>query len=413
MEEARVLMGSDQDLGNFLVRRNVITATQLEDLFQLQRQVQSSSGTMPWLGQLVLDKGYVADKDALRSLGSGSSAPLRCQTCGTSFQVWYYDPAASYSCPACEGVLGKDTGPVASPMADLHRAIRQRQRILTGLLCGLGVSLVLLIILLARKDPARPIVQRAHRHLSEEDWAALEADVQEIEKLSKKNPAISFFRQKLDRRKGDLDRRRKEWQEALDALKSLPLEEGLRALKARYKESSDMQEEFLAGLQKTLAEIDQALVQEGQAALGNGVPGANWLGDTLKDRARRVMDRARGIIGLEKDAVFPYKASLALSALPGQLQKIVSYRGTWELKVNVAPFAEVVVRSGTKEMARDWTPLVLRGLDIGGGDCQVDLFWPSRDDPRQRHTADLSALRNGQVVLVGGDLESGRVQVSR
>jgi hypothetical protein len=79
----------------------------------------------------------------------------------------------------------------------------------------------------------------------------------------------------------------------------------------------------------------------------------------------------------------------------------------------VAPFAEVVVRSGSKEIARDWTPLVLRGLDIGGGDIHVDLSCPSIQDARLKHTVALASLKHGQVVVIGGDLESDRIDVRR
>ncbi len=411
MGKPKTLVGSDPDLGAFLVRKGILTQAQLEEVFQLQRQTAESAGVMPWLGDLLVQKGYLPDREKLKALGPESSAPLQCDTCVASFEVWYFNEASAYPCPSCGGALSRP--PPAGPADELRQAVAKRQKILGALVAGCAVALAVFIFLLARPDPARPIVDRAYAHLEDEDWEALEADLLEIEEKSARHPAIPFFRQKLDRRKADQDRRLREWQEAVDALKSRSLEAGLRDLRVRVKESPGMKDAFLSGFRKALAEMDQAIVREGRALSEGGVPAPEWLEKDVKDRARLLRERARGILDLEKDPEFTYKSSPDLSALPERLQRIIDYRGTWELRVNVAPFAEVVVRRGTAELGRDWTPVVLRGIEVADGAARVDLYWPSRDAPRAQRGMDLSSLRNGQVVYIGGDLESDKVQVSR
>jgi hypothetical protein len=278
---------------------------------------------------------------------------------------------------------------------------------------ALGVAVIVLVVLAARPNRARPIIQRCQEDVEDKDWEALEEDLRSLEKVAPRHPAVATYRARLDQRRADLERRRKEWQGLLSAMKAQSLADALRGLRPRFQDCPDLQVEFKEGLLRTFGELDLACVREGQALAGDGRPRPEWLSEDLRKNVRLLQERARALSGLQTDAEFPFKGSSGLAELPDRLQKILDYRGTWDLCASVAPFAEVVVRSGSKELARDWTPVVLRGLEIGGGTLQVDLACPSVQDARLKHTVDLTSLKHGQRVVIGGDLELNRIDVRR
>lgn len=414
MGSPAVVSGTDADLGEALVRLGRLAPEQLQEAVRFQEEAAKSSGRKPWLGQVLLDKGFVPDRDALKSAGLETSALMRCPGCDTSCQVWYHNPAGSYPCPSCGQTLEPAGGAGAdSPQAALHRKIRQRTNLLYGLIAALGLSIVGLVVLAARPNRARPIIQRCQEDLEDKDWEALEEDLKALEKVAPKHPAVATYRARLDQRRADLDRRRREWQGLLSAMKTQSLADALRGLRPRFQDCPDLQVEFKEGLLKAFGELEQACVREGQTLAGDGRPRPEWLSEDLRKNARLLQDRARAMAALQADPEFPYKVGPGLAELPDRLQKILDYRGTWDLCASVAPFAEVIVRSGSKEIARDWTPVVLRGLEIGGGTLQVDLACPSAQDARLRHTVDLPSLRHGQRVVIGGDLELNRIDVRR
>jgi len=418
MGSPAIVSGTDADLGAALVRLGRITPGQLQEAVRAQ-ELAGTSGPKPWLGQVLVDRGFVPDREALKSAGLETSAPLRCAGCDKPFQVWYYNPGSDYPCPSCGKTLEPEGGAEAAPPAEdtpqaaLHRTIRQRTNILYGLVAALGLALIVLVILAARPNRARPIIQRCQQDVEDKDWEALAEDLKALEKVAPKHPAVATYRAKLDQRQADFDRRRKEWQGLLAALRTQSLADALRGIRPRFQDCPDLQLEFKEGLLKAFGELDQACVRDGQALAGDGRPRPEWLSEDLRKNARLLQERARALAALQTDPEFPYKAGAGLAELPDRLQKILDYRGTWDLCASVAPFAEVVVRSGSKELARDWTPVVLRGLEIGGGTLQVDLACPSVQDARLKHTVDLTSLKHGQRVVIGGDLEMNRIDVRR
>jgi hypothetical protein len=412
-EQPAVITGSDVDLGEVLIQKGLLTPGQLDEARQLQQKTGASTGLTPALGRLLVEKGYLPSQEKLRSLGQETSALLYCSKCGAAYQVWYHNAASAYECPTCGGKLGKDAKPAPSPAADLQQVIQQRLKLLGGLSTGLFVGLVLLIILATRKDPARMIIQQANKHLAAKEWGLLEADVKQIEKISAKHPAIPFYRDKMAHHAAENDKKRKEWLDTVALLKIHAMDDVLTTLRAKFAEVPDMQEFFKSSVLQALAEVDGVCVADAQSVAGDGVPKPDWLKEDAKKRAQTALDRCRAMAALEKDALFPYKASPAIAATMEQLKRVVAYEGTWELRVNVAPYAEVVVRSGATVVEKGWTPLGKKGIEVGGGNFQVDLCWPSAADAKLKRTVDVTAVKNGHLVLVGGDLEAGRVNVQR
>ena len=87
--------------------------------------------------------------------------------------------------------------------------------------------------------------------------------------------------------------------------------------------------------------------------------------------------------------------------------------GTFDLRINVAPFADVVVLRANEVVARQFTPLGILGLEVGE-DYQVELSWPSREAPQHRVTRKLSDLREGGVVEVSGHIaRADSIRVSK
>ena len=87
--------------------------------------------------------------------------------------------------------------------------------------------------------------------------------------------------------------------------------------------------------------------------------------------------------------------------------------GTFNLRINVAPFADVVVLRADEVVARQFTPLGLLGLEVGE-DYRVELSWPSREAPQHRVIRKLSDLRRGGTVEVSGHIaRADSIEVSQ
>ena len=96
-----------------------------------------------------------------------------------------------------------------------------------------------------------------------------------------------------------------------------------------------------------------------------------------------------------------------------ELDPVLVYQGTWDLQINVAPFAEVVIRRAGEEIAREYTPLGFPGLAVVPGAYEVDLFWPSKKEPKVRVTKKIQGLQNGMTVIIRGDMTKSKISMKQ
>jgi hypothetical protein len=82
-------------------------------------------------------------------------------------------------------------------------------------------------------------------------------------------------------------------------------------------------------------------------------------------------------------------------------------------RINVRPFAELLIRDAGGVVARDFTPAGFKRLDLGAGDVTVELCWPSVKDPQLRWSGRLDGLRSGQLIVISGDLKDSKIVVVR
>ena len=115
---------------------------------------------------------------------------------------------------------------------------------------------------------------------------------------------------------------------------------------------------------------------------------------------------------LANDPDFPFKADPDLRWKRARLVPILAYRGLWDLRVNVVPYAKLVIRRGDEVIIEDWTPFATNGLEVASG-YRLELSWPTPENPEQKVSRDLKGLRHGGVVMVGGNIREEDVSVTQ
>jgi hypothetical protein len=129
----------------------------------------------------------------------------------------------------------------------------------------------------------------------------------------------------------------------------------------------------------------------------------------MKDAARKCRERITQLQALSTDPDFRFQARPQLAAERDGLDRLLAYEGIWDLRVNVAPFARVTLRRGSRVLAEEWTPLGVRGLEVAG-DYRLELVWPSGEKPDRKVDVDLKDLRHGTRVVLTGDMTKSDVR---
>lgn len=201
-------------------------------------------------------------------------------------------------------------------------------------------------------------------------------------------------------RDADLVRHRKEW----TALMERFLEGGEfpSDLRTRLSAFPEIRDELRSELRRTLGAREAALVEEARAAT-NGGP-ASWKSEPTKARAATLRSRLTALLAAAAAAGETLEERPLTEALAG-LDALLTYRGTWSIRINIAPFAEYRLLDGDTERARDFTPSFLRDLDLGPTEPLLELCWPSISDPRLRSTCRLPSLAPGETLVVSGELK--------
>jgi tRNA A-37 threonylcarbamoyl transferase component Bud32 len=306
----------------------------------------------------------------------------------------------------------------SSKEAERVRARGRRSRRAAALAGAGAVAVALAAVLAAPRaappaaDPAKDLVARATRHLAAGEWEAVRGLVEAMRRTAPAPAGLDGLARALEEHDAAIARARRDWEAALGRLKAEPGAEALARLRETFRRRAELQREFREAFRWALAELRSSWVDEARA-LAAGGPGPAWLDPAAKGKARGLLGRLGFLAGLADDAELPFAPEARAAAAAEELERLVAYRGTWDLRVNVAPFAEVAVFRGDRELARGMTPLGRGGLEVGAGPCRVELCWPSREDARVRVVKELADLAHGQTVVVEGDMEASDVGVER
>ncbi len=260
-----------------------------------------------------------------------------------------------------------------------------------------------------QKGSVEQIVNIAAEHRKAEDWPALRNDVANLRKIDPGNSWIGRFEADLSHHQAELERRRREWEGTAGRLGREPLPKVLDDLRPGYRGAGELKAEFWDKLERGLLGLQTACVNE---AIGLVAPGPNpgWLDEKARTAARSCRDLASHLLALDGDPDYPFQPDPMLEPLAQNLDRLLGYRGTWGLRANVAPFAEMVVRRGGKEVARDFTPLGMPGLEVADG-YTLEFSWPSRDAARKKAIQEVKGLRHGATVVVDGDVSKPEIRI--
>ena len=132
----------------------------------------------------------------------------------------------------------------------------------------------------------------------------------------------------------------------------------------------------------------------------------------VEGSARECQAQMKTLESLANDPDFPFKADPDLRWKRAKLIPILAYLGLWDLRVNVVPYAKLVIRRGDEVIIEDWTPFATNGLEVAAG-YRLELSWPTPENPKQKVSRDLKGLRHGGVVMVGGNISEKDVSVTQ
>jgi serine/threonine protein kinase len=299
----------------------------------------------------------------------------------------------------------------------IRRKIRQHPLISGGvaatILCAGVIAGSLYYTASRRTDESglNQLVAIAEEHLKKSDWAALRTDAENLRKLAPKHRLIAELEKAAAGHEADLRQRREAWTAALKRLAVEPVAAVLEGVRAPFRDAGDLRQDFSEQLDRSLIDLQAAVETEARDLVGTGAR-EEWLNPAVKSTARACRDRIVQLQGLATDPDFPFRSAAALPGLRDGLDKLLSYEGIWDLRVNVAPFARVTLRRGGNVVAEEWTPVGLKGIEVAG-EYRLELSWPSPEKAGQKVSLDLKGLKHGALVVATGDMTKADVRVEK
>jgi hypothetical protein len=256
------------------------------------------------------------------------------------------------------------------------------------------------------------ILERGEKALKDSDWAALKVETDNLFRQDRTHAKIAVWEKAIADHKELVEKTEREWKAELDRISREPLSQVLPTLRQIFKRVPELQPKFRDDVRVEMGTLEKKVLEEARRLVGTGARPA-WVEEIIKKSARDAKDQADMLLGLGKDPDFPYHADKQVEEAREGLGRVIAYQGTWSLVVNVAPFAEVSVVRAEKEVSSDFTPVGLQELEVVGSSYLVELFWPSRENPKVTMKQEISDLHHGQTVVIRGDISTSSLKQER
>ncbi|MBV8881425.1 MAG: serine/threonine protein kinase, partial [Planctomycetaceae bacterium] len=200
------------------------------------------------------------------------------------------------------------------------------------------------------------------------DWGGVKNAADNLGNLDKGHPKIDEFLKAIRAHDELLAKTQRDWNSQLVRIKNEPLAKVLPSLREVYRRTPELQAKFKSEFREDVSRVKADLLKEERGLFGkDGKEDAkSWVSDTIKDLARANKAQCETLKGMDKDAELPFEADDPLKESIARLDRIIAYQGTWNLQVNVAPFAEVTVLQSEKELSSEFTPVGIREMEVVG-----------------------------------------------
>jgi serine/threonine protein kinase len=257
--------------------------------------------------------------------------------------------------------------------------------------------------------------------LKAKDWTRVKVITDDLTNLDKGHPKVGEYQaalaahdKEVKEREAMLAKTSREWNAELDRLRLEPLSKVLPALREKYNRTEELKPKFRTELKEELTRLQVRLLGQTKEIVGSGDRKA-WVNEFLKVRAQESKEQAETLKSMIKDADFPYaeEQEQTIQEALDAMARVIAYQGTWNLQVNVAPFAEVTILQADKELATDSTPVGINEMEVVGSSYIVEICWPSRKDAKLTVKQEIKDLHNNQLVVIRGDLSKGTVKQER
>lgn len=96
---------ADRGLGEAIVTCGFSTQAQVDECLQVQRTAKSSGGPLRRLGEIMVEKRYLAAKQLQQALAYTGKTVQVCEKCGRRYNILHARPGKKYTCKSCGGFL--------------------------------------------------------------------------------------------------------------------------------------------------------------------------------------------------------------------------------------------------------------------------------------------------------------------
>jgi len=246
-------------------------------------------------------------------------------------------------------------------------------------------------------------------------WNVVKNAADNLGNLDNRHPKIDEYLKAIRAHDDLLAKTTRDWEFQMTRLKNDPLDKVLPSLREIYRRTAELHEKFRIDFKDGAGRLKADLLKEERGLFGKDgkEDPKQWVSDTIKDLAKANKAQCETLKGLDNDADLPLEADEPLKDAMAQLDRIIAYQGTWNLQVNVAPFAEVTVLQADKEVSSDNTPVGIREMEVVGTSYVVEICWPSRADAKVKLKQEIKDLRNGQTVVIKGDVSKESLKQER
>jgi serine/threonine protein kinase len=256
------------------------------------------------------------------------------------------------------------------------------------------------------------IIERGEKDLKDQDWAGLKVETDNLFRQDRTHPKIAAWEKATADHKDLVEKTEREWKAELDRVSREPLSQVLPPLRKIFKLLPELQPKMREAFRIETGVLEKKVLEEARRLVGSGARPA-WVEEIIKKGARDAKDQADMLLGLTKDPDFPFPVDKQVEEAREGLGRVIAYQGTWSLLVNVAPFAEVSVVRAEKEVTSDFTPVGIQDLEVVGSSYLVELFWPSKENPKVSMKQEISDLHHGQTVVIRGDISKSTLKQER